>query len=185
MTPENIFLKDEQYKIGAYGVVEPVEIHCKNRKIFTPPEYSPVDKKYTFKMDMYSLGMSVLSYATNYSTNKLNPTKNDILNDCINWCINPNPQNRPTTTELLNKLMTVTKSGIFQTIYQLQSNMEDPKMDIIMNISSAAREDPNNITLIGENNCILYLCESFKHTEDSDMLLEIISLLYFIYDKSI
>lgn len=136
-------------------------------------------------MDIYCLGMSVLSYATNYSTNIVNPTRNQTLNECINWCINPNPKNRPTTTELLNKLMTITKSGIYQTIYQLHNAMEDPKLDIIMSISTAIHEEPNNITLISENNCLFYLCESFKHTEDSDILLEIISLLYFIYEKSI
>lgn len=102
--PDLIYLKENNYKLNGYGIINEYQINTKYPDLYKPPEYNI--NNLTSEMDIYSLGMSILQYWYNGYINENNlksliVKENKKLYELLMKCIDLNPSKRPTCSDIL------------------------------------------------------------------------------------
>lgn len=182
INPENIFCSDDKYILGGYAMKNIIRKESSNPKLFIPPEYN--GNEYTKEMDIYCLGMTVIAFATHYHIENLYPTKNELLNGFINMCINPDPHNRPNVHLLYERLSSISAEDIYHFVYCLKNESKKPDRNTIKSLCDCIKEDNKSIEILCNNNGLFSLCESFKNTDNDFIMLDIIGILNYIYEKN-
>lgn len=180
LTPRSIIITDSDILIDGYMLPDfcyPY-IKIKKKEKFEAPEKEESDKK-----DVYSLGATILSYATNYKMKFPISRLSSGINHCIELCLRKDVNKRPTMKEIYHRLGMI-GMGVDGIIAKLQKHLNHPAYEIFHRIRYLCKHSHHNLNKLLNSEVISLMIQSFPNVKDDLPSSCLILLLLFQFYKT-